>query len=1005
MNDVLRTTLPFTGRASELTVLALLRAEADSGRGGVVLLSGDGGVGKTRLLMEDARTAQHDGWQIAIGRAYPLETASPYAAFSDALSPLLSALEPGALTRLTRGDRAILATLAPALSQTPLSTAMPDGVTSTEERLRLHAGILQLLKRLGERAPLLLAIENLHWADSSSIELLHFLGRQLQAHRVLLVASWNESDQPLSDELRLALRSLRALGVATDIRLAPLTRDDVSVLLTEHFGVDATTVDAFASTLHHFTQGNSFFVEQTLRELVTRGDLRVQGGAWTGWYVEHLALPQSVREILAARLGRLTPDAREVAEVISVIGTATAHDVVREVCGMLDAALLDAIRELRDAAIIIERDERRAVLYEIAHPMLQQALVAMAGKVRERDVHAKSALALAQLAGANAHQHADAIAAHWQRAHPHEHTATAIDWLLRAGRLALTRHARREAADMLRAALDRADAYPDVVAPDIVPALLDELSRLYRRLGDYQQALVMCERARDLATAHHDAGRIASAERRVGLSLLGLSRREEALVRFDAAISSARIASDDRLIARIRLAKGDCLQALGQADAAKHEVANALDVAERLGQLPLMARAHRALLMLHLWTGPAHRAWSHARSAVELAERSGERNLAWSAHWAAAVLGGLTSNAAALSVHLAEATRLAHELHSPLLELRTMEIALEFRAGTGDWDRALADGERALAMARSLEQTMLLARLLHWVGGVYLYRGDIATAGAMMQEAWDVSGAATVDVTRPFEVHGVLPAYVARTMYHHAIGEHAEAIALGKTATAIADRTGYIAWVVYRLFPTMAQCAIALDDRELLSEIRGRLDHSAAVLAHPIGSAWVGVIDGATAIREGRVDSGIAFYQRAIATLESVPHPYDAARTRLRLAHALQSAGSEQDALHEARTALSMFEKLGAQPAAEESRGLLRSLGFRFDLAPKAALTSELTSRELEIVQLVARRLTNRQIGEQLGITARTAGTHLANIYTKVGVRDRARLGDLAREHGLHRSA
>ena len=83
MNDVLRTTLPFTGRASELTVLALLRAEADSGRGGVVLLSGDGGVGKTRLLMEDARTAQHDGWQIAIGRAYPLETASPYAAFCD----------------------------------------------------------------------------------------------------------------------------------------------------------------------------------------------------------------------------------------------------------------------------------------------------------------------------------------------------------------------------------------------------------------------------------------------------------------------------------------------------------------------------------------------------------------------------------------------------------------------------------------------------------------------------------------------------------------------------------------------------------------------------------------------------------------------------------------------------------------------------------------------------------------------------------------------------------
>ena len=106
MNHTLRTTLPFTGRSSELSVLARLRADAHAGRGSVVLLSGDGGIGKTRLLMEAARSAQHDGWQLAIGRAYPLESASPYAPFTDALSPLLAALEPGALTRLTRGDRA-----------------------------------------------------------------------------------------------------------------------------------------------------------------------------------------------------------------------------------------------------------------------------------------------------------------------------------------------------------------------------------------------------------------------------------------------------------------------------------------------------------------------------------------------------------------------------------------------------------------------------------------------------------------------------------------------------------------------------------------------------------------------------------------------------------------------------------------------------------------------------------------------------------------------------------
>ena len=1004
MTLVLRDALPFTGRVSELATLAQRQSDASAGRGSVVLLSGDGGIGKTRLLQEHARAALKDGWQVAIGRAYPLETASPYAPFTDALSPLITALEPGVLTRLTRGDRALLATLAPELSSTTLADAMPDGIASAEERLRLHAGILQLLRKLGERAPLLLAIENLQWADSSSIELLHFLGRQLATHRVLLVASWNESDQPLSDDLRIALRSLRALGVAADLRLSPLTRDNVRGILTTYFDVEPSTVDTFASSLHHFTQGNSFFVEQTLRELVTRGDLRVQGGAWTGWHIDSLGLPASVREVLNARVDRLSGTARAVAEAIAVIGTTARHDVVRQVCTVDDDALIVATRELCDASILIERDERRAVTFEIAHPMLQQALVARVGKVRERDLHARTALALEQIAGTQAELQTDVIAAHWQRAHPQEHTATAVQWLLRAGRLAMARHARREAADVLHAALDRADAHPDAVGADVVPGLLDELSRLYRRLGNYQQALTICQRARDLAESQQSVARVAAAERRIGLALLGLSRREEALVHFDRAIAGATEVGDDILVTRALLAKSDCLQALGLADAAKQEVMRALEFAERLGQLPLMARAHRALLLLHLWTGPAHRAWSHARSAVELAERSGERNLAWSAHWAAAVLGGLTSNASALQVHLAEATRLATELHSPLLELRTMEIALEFRAGTGDWNRALVEGERALALARSMEQTTLLVRLLHWVSVVYLYRGDHETARALMEEAWSVSGAEHADTDRAFDVHGVLPAYVARTMYHHAIGDHDAASSFGKAATAMAERTGYVAWAVYRLLPTLADAAIDADDREALADVRSKLERGAAVLTHAIGAAWVAVIDGATAVRENRLDDGIASYQRAIATLESVPHPYDAARTRLRLARTLQQAGSVPDATHEARSALSMFEKLGARPAAEDARALLRTLGYRFTSAPRDNVLLQLTPRELEIVQCVAQRLTNRQIGERLGITARTVGTHLANVFEKVGVRDRARLGDLVREHGTSRA-
>jgi DNA-binding CsgD family transcriptional regulator len=997
--------LPFIGRERELALMDSARDEVTHGRGQLVLLSGDGGVGKTRLVQESAQHVRDAGWQVAIGQAYPLETAIPYAAFADALAPVLAALDPGTLTRLTRGDRAVLAALAPALLERSggSSNLFADGVTHAEQRVRLHAAILQLIAKLAERKPLLLGLENMQWADSSSIELVHFLGRQLGAHRVLLVASWNETDRTIPEEWRLAVRSLRSLGAATDVRLTPLGESDVRALLARQFSLDELAVSTFATRLHHVTQGNPFFLDQMLRELVARGDLRQQGGVWVGWHHEPLALPPSVRDVLDARLSRLSPEARHAANVLAVAGSTATHDVLRRVAGQDDPTLTSALRELRDVGLLAERTAGDTVLYTFVHPMLQQALLADVGLARERALHAEIALAIEAMAGAQADAQAESIAAHWLRADPRVQSAVAVRWLVAAGGQALLRLARREAADMLRAALDRCDAHPDLVPADMVPRLVDELSRLYRRLGEYQQAIAMCRRARERAAAHDDDIGIAVAERRLGLSLQGLGRREEAIAHFDDGIAHAIAAGDDTLVVRTQLAKGDCLQALGLIDNAKQVVAEALATAERLDQLPLLARAHRLLLILHLWTGPAHRAWAHARSAVALAERCGERNLAWSAHWAAAVLGGLTSHTSALATHLAEATRLAAELNSPLLELRTMEIALEYRAGTGEWDRVLADGERALEMARALDQTTLLARLLHWVSGVYLQRGDMVTAQRMVQEAWTVSGAATLDLSRPFEVHGVLPAFVARTRYLDAVGERAQAIALGRQALAIADRTGYIAWAVYRLLPTVADAALAVHDVDAITLVRERLAHDAARLAHPIGTAWVGVIDGELALEAGRADDAVPHLQAAIATLESVPYPFDAARTRLRLARALVATGAREEAVREAREALGMLEKLGARPSCDDARALLRELGARLPTSRHQQLVSGLTARELEIVQLVAQRLSNKEIGARLGITSRTAGTHLANIYDKLGVRDRTALGDLAREQGLHR--
>lgn len=1004
---------PIVGRERELDLLEQARIGATRGEGNVLLVSGDGGIGKTRLVAELARASRDAGCQVLIGRAYALETAIPYAPFADACEPVLSAMDGNVLLRLTRGDRAVLTALAPSVATNQSGSELrASGSTVAEQHVRLHAGILQLLVRLSERQPVVLVLENIQWADASSLELFHVLARQVGSHRVLLVATWNETERDLPESLRTMVRSLRSLGAARDVRLAPLTIDAVGDLVAQQFDVDASTIRPFVTSLHDATRGNPFFIQQTLDELVAGGTLRRTGDVWVGWHVEHLALPRTVRDVLQARLDRLTPNARQVADRIAVMGTSTDHEVLRRSAGDADDAsdgttrehaLLEALDELREHGIVQEAIDRGTVSYDVAHPMLRQALIDTVGLARERAIHERIARALESVHGDRAERFAEQIAAHWRLADPRVNARDAVRWLLLAGRQAMERVARREAAITLRAALDRADEYPDVVDQQIVPVLLDELARLYRRLGEYHQAIVICQRARDLADARGDHIGVAVAERRMGLANEGLGRRADAVEHFNAGIARAQQANDIRLLVRLRLAMGDSLQALARADDARREIGQALELAEQLGDVELLARAHRMLLKLHTWSGPVHRAWVHARAAVDLATQSGARNLTWSAHWSAAVLGGLTSNSAAVQQHLEHATRLADELHSPLLQLRTAEIAIEFHAVTGEWSRALVEGERAIASARAIDQTSLLARLLYWVGAVYLQRGEIVEAQRMIDESWRVSGADDVDLEKPFEVHGILPAFVARVLWLGAVGEHTRAIELGRTAVRIAERTGYVAWSVYRLLPAIAESALALNDRGIIEEIHSRLAADSALLSHSIGRGWVDVIEGEVARRDGQNAVAISHLQSAIATLEGVPAPYDAAKARIRLSRALQQHEEIDDATAEARAALQVLDTLGARPMVEEARSLLRALGARLPAKRTAPGFDGLTGRELEIVRLVARRLSNKEIGMQLEISARTVGTHLANVFDKVGLRDRTALGDLAREQGLHR--
>ncbi|HEX6059037.1 MAG TPA: AAA family ATPase [Gemmatimonadaceae bacterium] len=1005
---------PLVGRESELALLSAALDRAGAGEGGTLLLQGEGGIGKTRLVRVAADDAARRNWSVAFGRAYPVESGVPYALFADAFLPILRELDTGQLTLLTRGHDAELAALFPALG-TARAGAVADG---TDLKARLLWTFAQLARRLAAKRPLLVVLENLQWADASSLELLHFLARQIAGERVLVVGTYNSAERDLNPVLRGTEQSLVAIGAARTHEVGPLSHDATVELLHRVGGADRAATREFAALLYGWTRGNPFFVEETLKALVAAGRLVERDGRWEGWTLERLDLPRSIREALLARLGRLGAEARLVANLAAVLGSRVRHDILGAVSGLADEELLAAIDELRRQRVLVESVEGGEVRYDFEHPMVRETLYAELGLARARKLHAVVAEALERRYGADAAVHADELAFHFARADARAAGPKAVRYLRAAGREALAKYANREAASYLETALELLDGAADAEAPNgTAPAgespgeppdvLAEDLARARQRLGEYDAAMALWRRARGAAERSGDPARVARIERRMGLASYWSGHYTDALAHYEAGLADAAASGDEGLLAQLRLAKGNCLLALGQHAAAEHDVRDALAIAERLGDEALLARTHRALLLLHTWTGPADLAREHGERAVALAAASGQRFVGWSAHWALAMLEGLTSNAPAIARHIAESERLADELRSPLLRVWTAEVAVEYKAGIGEWDEAIALGEGSIATARALSQRTLLPRLLVWTGLIHLARNDTERAHAHLEEAWRLAGA-DGGGGRPLDVHTVVPAHTGMVAWHIARGEHRRAIEIGRAGLEIADRSGYVVWAIYRLLPLVIEAALWSEDFDVARELEARLRSDSARLGHALGLAWADTCLALIAMLQRNFEEAGPRLESAVAALDRVPFVFDAARLRCRLAYALANLGDREGAMRELRQAHDVFARLGARRELDKTRSQMRGLGARPPVraAPAAAggnglpAAGALTGRELDIARLVARRKSNKEIGVELGISSRTVSTHLSNIFGKLGVGSRGELADLARDAG-----
>jgi DNA-binding CsgD family transcriptional regulator len=990
------------GRSEELARLVEL-VGLPAAPGGGVLLGGDAGVGKSRLLAELQDQAHTAGWRVMVGHCLDFgASAVPYLPFSEAFGQLMND-EPDLATALIGSDPA-LARLLPGRRVMAVGPAEAQPATLEPiDRGTLFASVQRAIDELTREQPLLLVVEDVHWADPSTRELLTFLFIRAQGLPLSVVASYRIDDLHRRHALRPVLVEWGRLPGVARLDLGPLDPIDLRQLVRSLSADDAEPLSEMAvQGIVERSDGNAFYVE----ELVAATGLQAR------------ALPTALNDLLLVRLDRLDDDARLVVRAASVIGRRVPYDLLARGSELDDAQIERGLRVAVDANVLVRAGD---TAYEFRHALLAEAAYQDLLPGERVRLHGAFARALADRAAPGT---AAELARHALAAHD---LATAARASAEAGDEAMAVGGPEEAAEHYERALGLV-ADPDVAKAASLPleptrdGSRDDLSSVSLALRASGAAVAAGHpfRAMDLVEElmkslpadapaldrarllHAMASAALLTERQV--DILALSTEAETLVPKDppTALRAQVLAVHAR--AHADRARDD--------DAARwaHE---ALTLARHLDRADIVADATTTLARLEQRTGDPDASQAALIEAAAQAHESGDvatelRSLfsLGALHYE---LGRLPEARAAYRTTW-QRSREAGRPWAPYgLEGRAMSALVAI--AQGDWsfaDRTLdVGGESPPALAEAL----LAAFGLELAAA----RGTSSAIDVLnrLRPWWRrdglicvVSGAAGIDVLGS---RGDLAAV---------LDLHKEVVTCATELWQQMDFQARIrlnALVIGHLSTAAAQASSTerVEFAELGEELATKahkVARNSLVRSHrrgPEGDAWLARLDAeharlrwVTGQFPPSEDQLVQAWRKTVTGFETFGHVYEVARSRARLAEVLQAAGRTGEAAEQATLARDAATKLGAGPLLGDLRSLARGENAR----PRVAETrydEALTPREHEVLALVAEGRSNKEIAQQLFISAKTVSVHVSNILAKLGASGRTEAVAVARRQGV----
>ncbi len=970
---------PFVGRPRELALLRSLMPRAGGEGRRVALVAGEAGSGKSRLVREFAHEAAGDGVLVLYG-ACDAVVHIPYQPVAEALGHLTRVTDPAQLRDDLGAGGGELTRLIPDLAARVGPLPGPVTADQDTERHRLHQAVAELLVNTSRRRPLLVILEDTHWADNPTLNLLRHLSRGAADARMLLVATFRDLEADMPAELSSALVDLRRTEGVVPIRLTGLTSAEIAELVSQAAGGDVgAELPRLAASIHELTEGNAFLVIELWRALVETGALVLADGhARLTSTPEELGTPDTVREVVTQRVARLGEETTALLELAAVIGAEFDLALLARGTGRDEAELLGSIDLALRSGMVADVPER-PLAYRFAHELVRRALYDRLPAPRRVELHLRAGEALEAISPEPSARTLADLAYHFTAAAPLGGDR-AVDYNLRAAEAATAALAFDEAVAALRTAL---------------------------RLG------ITDRRER------------AEVELSLGNVCYRAGRGSEALEAYRSVAEIAREKGDGDLFAHAAVGFENSCWRMAAVDAGALEFLTEADEMLGTGDSRLRVMVLSGLARACAFLGDHDRSARLRHESIEIARRIGDRpalaTVLMRAYWAR----GTTGLDEILDM-LTESRDLAGELGDTELQAEAMEWRISALIALGDLEAARQELAVVYEMASRVGQPFIIHVAQHYRSTIALCDGRLAEAEATAERSFEWGRLLTG--RDPTATYGVQMFGIRREQ-----GRLAELAPVVRILAASKDRGG--AWGP-GLAAVLAELGMHDEARRELRRVRDR-----GLIELRTGlwlASLVYLADAVALVGDDRlaaevyaellpnagtivtVGHGVACYgsaDRYLGMVAATAGERDLARSHLEvaleveramgawtwLAHSLYSLGkvlvdAGGDDRGRGRELLQESASLADRIGMPMLLGRVRAEG---GLGARRPPPDGLSPRELQILRLVAKGMSNREIGERLVVSEHTAANHVRSILRKTGCANRTEAAAYAYGRGL----